>query len=71
MYTYESIHMNLYIYIYRYIPCGEFPDIVTLLSIQRSPITTDRGVLHRKETIMKNISSEYHKQMYYFLSNKD
>ena len=30
------------------IPCGEFPDIVTLLSTIRSPITTDCGVIYRK-----------------------
>ena len=42
------------------IPYGEFPDIVTLLSTIRSPITTDCGVIYKKDTIMKHLSYEYH-----------
>ena len=38
----------------------QFPDIVTLISTRRSPITTDCGVIYRKYTIMKYLSSEYH-----------
>ena len=40
------------------IQCEEFTDIVTLLSTTRSPITTDCGVIYRKEAIMKQLSSE-------------
>ena len=43
-----------------HIPYGEFPDIVTLLTTRRSPITTECYIIYIKETIMKYLSSEYH-----------
>ena len=54
------ILLNFWRHYIRFITCGEFPDIVTLLSTIRSPIATDCGVIYRKETIMKHLSSEYH-----------
>ena len=54
----------------RYIPCGKFRDIVKLLSKIRSPKATDFGVIYRKDTIMKHLSSEYYKKIYYCLSKK-
>ena len=58
------IPINLWRHYVRCIPCVEFPDIVTLLSTIRPPITTYCCVICRKETIMKHLSSEYHKQCY-------
>ena len=44
--------------------------MVTLLSTRRSPITTYCGVIYRKDTIMKHISSAYHnKCIMYFQQN--
>ena len=44
----------------RCIPCGVFLDIIILPSTRRSPITTDCGIIYRKQTIINHLSSEYH-----------